>query len=167
MSRCGIICYSDSKIVISKRRKHKANKRILKQSIEQLNRTIERQIKLGKSTVRLEEELTKKRKELLKLESNNVEKHLKSTAKKIPNKKLKSLVRKYLLNCGKNTITLEEVSLFFGVSQGDMHHVFHQLNQEGLLSQRHPRYFHDTNRNPFFGGSESGWGNDYYTILKK
>lgn len=62
-------------------------------------------------------------------------------------------------------ITKEEIVRDYKVKEGFVEQVFHRLNLQGILSQRHAYYAHDTNRNPMFPMPESGWGNDYYKIL--
>ncbi len=64
-------------------------------------------------------------------------------------------------------VTKEETAYTLELPVGQVEKIFMKLNREGILSQRTPRYAHDTNRNPIFDGPDSGWASDYYMILKK
>lgn len=52
----------------------------------------------------------------------------------------------------------------FQVAEHAVEQVFYWLNREGVLSQRRPTYAHDTNRNPLFPGSPSGWASDEFDV---
>jgi len=84
--------------------------------------------------------------------------------KKIPHENLKVIIMGYIINSEKGFITKEEISRKYKVKEHCVENVFRELNREGVLSQRHARFAHDTNRNRMFGGSESGWASDIYYI---
>lgn len=87
--------------------------------------------------------------------------------KKIPHHNLKSIIMGYIINSDNNFITKEEISRKYQVKEHCVENVFRELNREGILSQRHARFAHDTNRNRMFPGSESGWSSDIYYIKKR
>lgn len=92
-----------------------------------------------------------------------------SKRKNMDLKKLKTIVLAYINNkkLHTNIITKEEISKKYNVKQHLVEQIFHQLNLEGLLSQRHSNFAHDTNRNPMFPMPESGWAEDIYYINEK
>lgn len=85
----------------------------------------------------------------------------------MPNHKLFHLVVAYITNTEDDEIFKETLAYQLRVKEHAIEKCFHQLNLLGILSQRRPRYAHDTNRNPIFGGSDSGWHADTYKILDK
>lgn len=87
--------------------------------------------------------------------------------KKIPHDKLKAIIIGYLSNVKDNFVTKEEISIKYNVKEHFVEEIFKELNREGILSQRHAHYAHDTNRNYIFSGSESGWSCDMYYISRK
>ena len=87
--------------------------------------------------------------------------------KKIPHDKLKSIIVAYINNTEKSYVTKEEISIKYNVKQHYVEEIFKELNREGILYQRKSNYAHDTNRNPMFYGSESGWACDTYDIGKR
>lgn len=64
-------------------------------------------------------------------------------------------------------VTKEEAAYALELPVNQIENIFRKLNREGILSQRIPRYAHDTNRNPIFYGKDSGWASDYYQIFTK
>lgn len=94
-------------------------------------------------------------------------KRLKPHTRKIPEEKLRELVLEYITSCGSNWICKENVAVALRVRPKDLDKLFMQLNREGILSRACHDHAHDTNRNPVFSGSASGWVSDYYTILNK
>ncbi|WP_368262781.1 hypothetical protein [Clostridium disporicum] len=84
--------------------------------------------------------------------------------KKIPHENLKAIIMGYIINADNDYITKEEISRKYCVKEHCVENVFRELNREGILSQRHARFAHDTNRNRMFSGSESGWASDIYYI---
>ena len=87
--------------------------------------------------------------------------------KKIPHDKLKAIIVAYINNTEKSYVTKEEISIKYNVKEHYVEEVFKELNREGILYQRKSNYAHDTNRNPMFYGSESGWACDTYDIRKR
>lgn len=62
--------------------------------------------------------------------------------------------------------TVESMAVSHNCHPKHVHEVFRRLNRRGLLSQKHRCFAHDTNRNPVFYGSMSGWhANIYYPRL--
>lgn len=114
--------------------------------------------------------LEKRIRELRRKEENNPSKRIKKCRKKISHDKLKEMILSYIdtINSDINyNVTKEEISQNFNVKESDVELIFMELNREGILSQRVPRYAHDTNRNPMFPMDISGWSSDIYKIRKK
>lgn len=63
-------------------------------------------------------------------------------------------------------VSREAVASSLRLPEGQVDRIFQKLNREGILSQAKRRYAHDTNRNPMFDGSASGWASNYYKILR-
>ena len=114
--------------------------------------------------------LEKRIRELRKKESDNPSKRIKKCRKKISHDKLKEIILSYINTINSDTnynVTKEEISQKFNVKESDVELIFMELNREGILSQRVPRYAHDTSRNPTFPMDISGWSSDIYNIRKK
>ena len=92
---------------------------------------------------------------------------IKSTKKNIKPEKLKEMVMDFINNSEESHVTKEELAKLFNVKENAIENVFRELNRQGILSQRRAHYCHDTSRNPFCGGSESGWASDIYYIKNK
>lgn len=58
----------------------------------------------------------------------------------------------------------EDLAREFQVADHAVEQVLHRLNLEGVVDQPHHTHAHDTNRNPMFPGSPSGWASDVYYI---
>lgn len=119
-------------------------------------------------------------KEELSLERNRQQPQhhlLKRKTKKRSDIKAEQLILEYINNVIENpklstiatgpAITKEDTAYTLGLPVSQVEKIFMKLNLKGILSQRNHRYVHDTNRNPIFGGHDSGWASDYYRILDK
>jgi DNA-binding transcriptional regulator YhcF (GntR family) len=73
-------------------------------------------------------------------------------------------VRAHILDNRGGHVTAETLANMFRVRIGIIHRCLHKLNLEGLVYKKSRHYAHDTNRNPMFDGSESGWGANVYCI---
>ena len=65
-----------------------------------------------------------------------------------------------------NSVVREDIAVKHGIEPGCLVKVFHRLVREGILYTRRHRKAHDTNRNSFFGGSDSGWASDLFEIRR-
>lgn len=61
-------------------------------------------------------------------------------------------------------VSVESVAYELRAKEKDVKKIFMRLNTEGILTQKLRSFAHDTNRNNFFYGSESGWMSNVYGI---
>ena len=102
---------------------------------------------------------------------------LKRKIKKRSDTKAEALILEYINRVAENpklsvvamgtAVAKEKVAYDLELPVSQVENIFRKLNREGILSQRNHRYAHDTNRNPIFYGSDSGWASDYYMILNQ
>ena len=102
---------------------------------------------------------------------------LKRKIKKRSDAKAEELILEYINRVAENpklsvvamgtAVAKEKVAYDLELPVSQVENIFRKLNREGILSQRNHRYAHDTNRNPIFYGSDSGWASDYYMILNQ
>lgn len=102
---------------------------------------------------------------------------LKRKIKKRSDAKAEELILDYINRVAENpklsvvamgpAVAKEGVAHALELPVSQVENIFRKLNREGILSQRNHRYAHDTNRNPIFYGSDSGWASDYYMILNQ
>ena len=114
---------------------------------------------------RLEKEL-----ELNKTTQNHkLTKKYTKRGKKINKEKAKQLIIKYLKQeCQKcRAVSVEEVVNSLNIRQSIVSQIFHELNLEGILSQKYRNFVHDTNRHPIFPMPNSGWAPNIYYINKE
>lgn len=95
---------------------------------------------------------------------------IKKTYKKLSLNQIKELVLKEVEIAKANGaiwLTVEDIAFKLNVKKHFVKQVFQQFNVEGILSQKHSRIPHDSNRDPMCYGSYSGWQSDIYYILNK
>lgn len=102
---------------------------------------------------------------------------LKRKIKKRSDTKAEALILEYINRVAENpklsvvamgpAVAKEKVAYDLELPVSQVENIFRKLNREGIISQRNHRYAHDTNRNPIFYGSDSGWASDYYMILNQ
>jgi hypothetical protein len=64
-------------------------------------------------------------------------------------------------------IIAEKVACDLKLPTHQVKHCLHILNLKGLVSQKYRGFAHDTNRDPMFYGSESGWAANRYCVTDK
>lgn len=111
---------------------------------------------------------TELRKKELRLKKGDYRQDSLSKPKNIDLKTLNDIVLKYIeIECKHSKwLTKESIAKKYNVKECLVEQVFKQLNLEGILSQRHPFFAHETFRNPAYT-EDGGWAEDRYFILEK
>lgn len=129
---------------------------------EELSR-IKEEIALYESEIkRLEEEIRQHQKTI-----QNPQRKFRKKYKKVPQERVRQAILEHIEKTKKTDfdyISKEEIMYLYNIPMKQINVEFMKLNREGILSQRQPRYAHDTTRNPFFYGGDSGWASDIYKI---
>lgn len=161
-------------IVISRGKEFSWDVLEIKYEIARLKRIIKTLEKHENKTDLMIEKLNQSKEDLLfwqnemnKFDNLPSHKKLKRTRKKIKPEKLKELVLKEIKDMKENEIyflTKEDLSYKLQVKKSDLDKIFMELNREGILSQAHHHFMHDSNRGNVVFNECSDWAANTYSI---
>jgi predicted ArsR family transcriptional regulator len=63
-----------------------------------------------------------------------------------------------------SSFSAEDIGLYLNIKVDQVRLSLHRLNLKGLVTQKSRSFAHDTNRAPFFWGSDSGWASNVYYL---
>lgn len=66
-----------------------------------------------------------------------------------------------------SSFSAEELGFYLNVKVDQVKQSLHRLNLKGEVSQRARSFAHDSNRAPFFWGTQSGWASNVYYLRKQ
>ncbi len=115
----------------------------------------------------LDKEISRLKRQLNSVKNQTIEHKVKISTKKYKKDVLKKLILDSIEKETNKEITVEDYAYKFKAKTGDVYSIFQELIREGVIGHKRTYYAHDTNRNPMFYGSISGWASNYYTIKDK
>ena len=124
-------------------------------------------IRDAKRIAELDKEISRLKRQLNSVKNQTIEHKVKISTKKYKKDVLKKLILDSIEKETNKEITVEDYAYKFKAKTGDVYSIFQELIREGVIGHKSTYYAHDTNRNPIFYGSISGWASNYYAIKDK
>ena len=116
---------------------------------------------------KLNHDIDKARKEIDSLISTEITHKHKYYTNKYKKDFLKKLILEAIELEENDEICIEDYALRFKANKGLVSTIFQELIREGVISNKIRYYAHDTNRNPMFPMSASGWASNFYRIKNR